>query len=887
MNSSDYPSPPGWLLSTFRWFCHPDFAEDIEGDLLERFALQVDEVGFKKAKRKFAYEVVRLFRPGLMRPFNILPNQYHPAMLRSNLKIGFRNLLKNKGYSSIKIGGFAIGVAAFLLIALFVQDEMKYDQHIEKKGQVYRLLNVTTNPEFQFKKWTSFSPQIGQLLNEDYPEIETAGRIIVRDWFLAGDAQFRSADDRQNHYETGFAYGDPSMLDILEIPMVYGTHEGALAMPNSIVLSKEKADIYFPGQNPVGKTVILNENKERPFTVGGVMEKLTHSHLSFDFLITLVNEEFWEGEQASWCCQNYDAYLRVRPGTDIPALEKKLLAIKENYILKELIDTKNQFAEIVKKHRSFELQPLEDIYLKSAGTFDNHQHSDLKTVRLFSAIALFILLLACINFINLFTAKSANRAKEVGVRKVAGSFKADLIRQFLTESTMYSGISVILGAALASLLLPYFNQLSGKSLAFPIAHWWFVPSLILLALLIGLLAGLYPAFYLSSFKPINVLKGHLSRGSKNSKLRSSMVVFQFTTSIILVVCSLVVYNQMQYILNKKLGYDKERLLMIHSAHSLEDRTHAFQEELLRLPMVETVTNSNYFPVEGTSRDNNQFWIDGQETTSKGTGGQAWWIAENYIPSMGINLIDGRNFNREMAGDSAAAIINQTMAQKLGLNDPVGKKIRNYRSWNIVGVVEDFHFETMKHGIRPLVFFMGQGRGNVIAARIQTEDVSEALVAISKKWNEFLPNQPIRYEFMEDSYANMYFDVQRTRNVFTSCAVLAIMIACLGLFGLSTFLAEQRAKEISVRKILGASTGSLFRLLTINYLWLVLISALAGIPVAWYLMKEWLAGYSYRIEVSWWLFALSGLLVAAIALITVSRQALLLSFSNPAKFLKDE
>lgn len=888
MKTTDQISPPNWLLSFFRWFCHPDYAEDIEGDLLERFAIQADELGVKKAQRKFAVEIVQLFRPGLMKPIKILPNYYHPAMLQSNLKIGFRNLLKNKGYSSIKIGGFAIGVAAFLLIALFVQDELKYDQHYVQKDRIYRLLNVSTNPEFEFNKWTSFSAQIGQLLNEDYPEIETAGRLIVRDWYLAGDNQFRKSDDRQNNFEVGFAYGDPSLLDILEIPMIYGDHESALASPFSMVISKEKADIYFPNENPIGRTVILNENTEQPYTIGGVMENMTSSHLSFDFLLTFVDVEFWNGEQTNWCCQNYDAYLRVKPDIDIPALEKKLMSIKEDYMLAHLIKTENQFAEIMREHRTLELQPIEDIYLKSSGYFDNHQHSDFKMVKLFGAIALFILLLACINFINLFTAKSANRAKEVGVRKVAGSFKGDLVRQFLTESTMYSGISVVLGAALASTALPYFNQLAGKSLVFPIGTWWFIPFLLLVALVIGLFAGIYPAFYLSSFKPINVLKGSLSKGSKNSKLRSSMVVFQFTTSIILVVCALVVYDQMQFILNKEVGYNKERMMMIHGTFTLDnEKTDVFKEELMRLPMVESVTNSNYFPVDGTSRDNNEFFIEGQEKTMKGVGGQAWWVAENYIPTMDINIVEGRNFSQEMAGDSAAVVINKMMAEKLGLKDPIGKQIRNWRTWNIVGVVEDFHFENMKQKIRPIAMFMGRGNAAIIAARIKTEDVSEAVASITKVWDKFMPNQPIRYEFMEDSYANMYEDVQRTGNVFTVCAALAIFIACLGLFGLSTFMAEQRSKEISVRKILGASSASLFQLLTANYIKLVFISLLIGIPISWYMMQAWLENYTYRIDVAWWVFALSGLLVAAIALITVSRQALRLSFSNPAKFLKDE
>ena len=768
-----------------------------------------------------------------------------------------------------------------------MKDELEVDQHYAHKDRVYRLLNVSSNPEFQFKKWTSFSAQIGQLLNEDYPEIEKAGRLIGRDWFLAGDNQFREVGSKQNNYEDGFAYADPELLDIFEIPMIYGSHEQALAQPRSLVISKKKADQYFPGENPVGKTIFLNENVEEPYTIGGVMDDLPASHLAFDFLLTLVDVEFWNGEQLSWCCQNYDAYLRVQPGADIGHLEKKLLAIRDDYIVRFLIETENPFAEVAKKHRTFELQPIGDVYLKSAGTFDNYRHGDIRMVHLFGAIAIFILLLACINFINLSTAKSANRAKEVGVRKVVGSHKGNLIQQFLTEYTLYSSIAVGLGATLALVGLPYFNQLAGKSFSLPHTSWWWLPSLALMAIVIGLLAGSYPSFYLSAFKPIDVLKGELSRGSKSSKLRNGMVVFQFTTSVILVICAIVVYNQMQFILNKKVGFDKEKMLMIYGASTLGDKTDAFKQELASLSQVEAVTNSNYFPVEGTNRDNNQFWIEGREKIDEGVSGQAWYVAENYLPTMKIKLLEGRNFSSKMAGDTAAAIINQTMAKKLGLDNPVGQQIRNFQAWNIIGVVEDFHFETMRHDIRPLVFFRGRGSASVIAARLKTDELAKGVTAVTGVWDQFMPNQPIRYAFMDETYANMYEDVQRTGNVFATCAILAILIACLGLLGLSIFMAEQRSKEISIRKVLGASVSHLVQLLTVNYLKLVFVSLILGIPVAWYIMQAWLANYSYRIDMVWWFFAFSGILVGITALITVSWQALKLSFSNPVDFLKDE
>ncbi len=809
-------------------------------------------------------------------------------MIRHHIKIGYRNLLKYKTYSLIKIGGFSIGIAAFLLITLFVKDELSYDQFYNQQDKIYRVLNVSSNPDFQIEQWPSFSAPIANLLNEDYPEIETAGRLIVRDWFLAGENQFRKSKEKQSNYEEGFAYADPSLLDILEIKMIYGNHKESLSKPFTMVISKKVADKYFPNQNPVGETIILNDNSKEPYTVGGVMDNLpSNTHLDFDFLLTFVGVEFWEGEQTDWCCQNYEPYIRVKQGTNIKELEKKLLNIKEDYLLKELIDNENAFAEVVRNHRTFRLQPIEDIHLQSSLIADNFKHGDFRVVQLFGAIAIFILLLACINFINLFTAKSANRAKEVGVRKVAGSFRGELVQQFLTESILYSGISIALGTTLAYLSLPFFNELAGKAIQIPMGTSWFMPSLVLLALLIGLLAGIYPSFYLSKFQPADVLKGSLSKGTKNSKLRSSMVVFQFTTSIILVVSALVVYHQMQFILNSKVGFDKENMVLLHGARMLGDKTQAFKEELGRLSMIESVTNSSSFPVDGTLRNNNQFWLNGQQKIDQGVSGQVWRVAGNYHSSMKMNLVKGRLFLEETTRDSFAAIINETMAKKLGVENPIGKQIWNGGAWDIVGVVEDFHFENMKREIRPLVFFKTRGNSAIIAARIKAEDFSKTMASITGVWDDFMPNQPMRYSLLDESYATMYEETKRTGNVFTACAILAILIACLGLFGLSTFMAEQRTKEIGVRKILGASSSNLFQLLTFDYLKLVFISLIIGAPVAWYLMKKWLQYFEYRIDIVWWFFVVAGILVAGIALITVSRQALKLTFSNPVDSLRNE
>ncbi|MEM6699552.1 MAG: ABC transporter permease, partial [Bacteroidota bacterium] len=633
-------------------------------------------------------------------------------MLKNNLKIAYRNILKNKTYSFIKITGFAIGIAAFIMILLFVQDELKYDRQYVQQDRIYRLLNVSTNPEFiemqkessSSVKWMSFSAEIKDVLDREYPEIEKSARMISRDWFLAGENQFRRADQTQSNFEENFMYADASLLDILEIPMIYGTQQEALSKPKSLVISKKIADKYFPNQDPVGERIILNENLEEAYTIGGVSENITQSHVQYDFILTLEGVEFWPGEQTDWCCSNYDVLVRLYPNVEVAALEEKLLGVKEDYMIKYNLDTQNPFAEILQKYRTFELQAVGDAYLKSQAVFDNYQHGDIRVVRLFGAIAIFILLLACINFINLFTAKASNRAKEVGVRKVVGSTKSDLVRQFLTESSLYAAISIAIGAVLAFFTLPFFNRLTDKSLELPLIEWWFVPALFLLMLLIGFFAGTYPSFYLSAFKPIHVLKGELSRGSKNTRLRSTMVVFQFVVSIVLIVSAVVVYSQMQFILNRKIGFDKEQVLMVQGASALGEKSDAFKQEVDRLLAIESVTSSSSFPIDGTLRNGNEWWIDGQQNIKQGVGGQNWRVADNYLSTMKMNIVEGRNFYENSSADSTSVIINETMAEKLGLENPIGQQIRNFRPWNIIGVVEDFHYENMKTEIRPLVLF---------------------------------------------------------------------------------------------------------------------------------------------------------------------------------------
>ena len=885
MNEPMIHEPPRWLTWLLRKICSKRVIETIEGDLWELYGIRRKKMSVFKAQCLFFCEVLDMIRPFAIKR-NRSNNSIYTAMFKNYFKVAWRNLFKHKMYSSIKIGGFGIGICACILILLFIQDELSYDTHYEKTSSIYRLINVQTIPGEELN-WTSFPPQTGQVLRENFPEIELAGRLIPQDWFDAGSNQFRRQDRMQNSYEEGFAYADQDLIEILEIPMVFGKRTTALAEPNSILISRSKAEKYFPGEDPTGQLVVLNDNTENPYVIGGVMEDFPeHSHLQFDFLLTLTAREFWPGEQTNWCCWNYSPYIRVKPGTDKAALEEKLLLIRDNFIIQYALDQGEADVDDYQYH-AFMLQPIADIHLRSREIMDVLPHGDIQVVNMFGAIAILILLLSCVNFINLSTAKSANRAKEVGLRKVVGSHRMDLIRQFLTESLVFSALAMVLGVALTYLTLPLFNDLANKTLELNWGVWWFAPLLVFTTLVIGVLAGLYPSFYLSAFQPIQVLKGEKSRGSKSSSLRGVMVVFQFTVSIILIIGALSVHRQMQFIIHSDVGFDKEQVLMIQGTNTLREKANTFKEEITQLAAVKSSSLSNYMPVKGTSRDTNAFYKEGRSKLDPSVGGQMWRADDQYLETLGIGLLQGRMFDMDRASDSSAIIINEEMVKELGLEEPLGARIENFqRVWTVVGVMENFHFDNLRNEIRPLAMVAGNF-GQIIAVKIQAEDMSDVLADITKVWDEFMPNQPIRYAFLDESFNRMYADVERTVKVFTAFAFLAVIVACLGLFGLSAFIMEQRSKEISIRKVLGASFKKILFLLTQNFVVLLLISMIIAIPIGWFLMHEWLAEFKYQVSLGWGVFAIAAVLVALIALLTVSFESIKAAFVNPVRGLRSE
>ena len=811
-------------------------------------------------------------------------------------KIAVRQLRKQGFYSAIKIGGFALGIATCLLIALYIRSEVSYDRDWVNGDRLYRVVEVFKLDDGTLGRGPATSAPYAKAMMKAFPEVEAAGRIMPYPLFGgAGSNQVRPEGKMQDTYEEGFTYADQAVLDIFHIPMVYGDRAHALTEPNSIVISKRKADKYFPGQDPVGKLMYLNDDKQHPYKISGVMQNMpAHSHLTYDFLLTLAGHELWPHEQETWSAQNYDVYVVLKPGVDAVTLQGKLALLLKTYQLPEMVKQGQKDAASLVARASYELQPVKDIHLKSAGIQDSLSHGDIRFVRMFGIVGVFILLLACINFVNLSTARSANRAKEVGLRKVVGSQRGALIRQFLLESLVMSAFSFVLAMALAWVLLPLFDALTDTRLSIPWMSWWLAPVMVLAATVVGVVAGLYPAVYLSRFRPVDVLKGQVSRGSRASGLRSTLVVFQFATSVILIVATLVVYRQVRFIMDRKMGFDKDQVMLIQGTGTIGNGSNprvqfqAFKNELLRVPGVKYVSVSDFLPVSGGKRNMNTFWKNGREKLDPGIGAQSWWVDPDYLKTMGMRLVKGRMFSYDIASDSAGVVINQKMAEKLGFADPIGQQI----DWGgdfkmpIIGVVADFNYESVKDPIVPLVLHRGDW-SSVVAVKAGTKDMTGLIQGVAGVWKKFSPQQDLRYIFLDESFARMYADVQRTGNIFTSLATLAVIIACLGLFALAAFMAEQRKKEIGIRKVLGATVRELMGMLSKDFLRLVSISIFIATPVAYWGMHRWLEDYPVRIGLGWGVFAAAGVLVVGIALVTVAVQAVRAAVASPVGSLRSE
>lgn len=810
-------------------------------------------------------------------------------MFRNYLKVAWRNLLKNKIFSFINVIGLAIGLSCFLLIVLYVTDELSFDRYNANADRIYRI-----NSDIRFGGADLHMPvtsdMMGQLLRKDYPEVDDYTRIYT----FNGDQLVKKGNEFIN--EQRVANVDSTFFRVFTLPAIEGDTRTALNEPNTVVITSSTAKKYFGTIHAVGRSIeTKSDNQIIPYKVTAVIRDIPeNSHFHFDFLFSMKNVDYKWGQLTS---HNFYTYLLLKEGTDYKAFEKSFSQYILNYVLpaaKQYMNI-NSIEEFEKAGNkiAYSLIPLTKIHLYSDRSFELSPPGNIQYVYIFSAVALFILLIACINFMNLTTARSANRAREVGIRKVLGTEKRDLISQFLIESTLMVVLSLFIGLVIVYAVLPLFNDVADKQMSLAdLVTPYILPLLIALPFAVGLVAGSYPAFFLSSFKPIEVLKGKLKLGSKSGGLRSVLVVFQFATSIILIIGTIVVYKQLNYIQTKNLGYNKDEVLIINNTYSLHNNVDAFKNEILQLPGVVSGTMSGFLPVSDSYRNDNSYSKDAVATAQNGFDMQNWRIDYDYIPTLGMQIIKGRNFSKEYGSDSTAVIINETTAKILGYDDPIGKKIYEMRGdgeqnvYTVIGVVKNFNFETLHQQVGPLAFMLGKNAG-LMSFKINTTDVKGLVAKVESKWKSLAPELPFSYRFLDESFNQMYRAEARVGKIALTFSVLAIFIACLGLFGLATFIAEQRTKEIGIRKVLGASVQSIVQMLSKDFVKLVIISFVFAAPIAWYFMNKWLQDFAFRIDISWWIFMAAGFAALFIALITVSFQAIRAAISNPVKSLRSE
>ena len=817
-------------------------------------------------------------------------------MFRNYFKVAFRNLLKRKGFSLINILGLATGMAVCLLIILFIQSELSFDKHHEKAKDIYRVVLERSYPG----RSTSYSiiPQsIGAAIKAEYPEVLESTRLFN----IGGNGSFFLRIGEKTFEEKRVLAADSNFFRVFSAKMLHGDAGIALEKPNSAVLNESTAKRFFGSTNVVGKQFETDgDDTTQTFVVTGVVADWPdNSHFLFDMLISTNTFQFTRTPNYVGFAAH--TYLLLNPNSSHEALEAKFPGVIKKYVSPEINRSFNQSWEDFQKAGNgykYYLQPLTKIHLISDLEAELRPNGSMTAVYIFALVAVFILFLACVNFINLSTARSVERAREVGIRKTFGSEKKALIGQFLIESVLISLISMILAFILIVLLIPAFNTISGKTLT---ASYFLQPTWILLlaafVLITGFVAGLYPAFVLSSFNPIMVLKGKFKSNKYGLALRNGLVIFQFAISVILIIATIVVNTQMKYMLGNKLGFKKEQVIVVERTDLLEDQLPAFKNELLGIAGIESASGTSTMP-----GNQNFFGITWQEVGSKSPmTGRGMIVDEDYGKTLGLELKEGRFFSKEFSTDTLSLVLNEKAVKELGLKTAIGSRLTSTTgflngpddaiyTYNVIGVVKDFHYHSLHEPISPLVIVNSKkfgGRSGLVALRITGDNFKTSLAGIEAVWKKFVKEKPFNYYFLDKSLAAQYKAEQTTQKIFTIFSGLAIFIACIGLLGLAAYATQQRTKEISIRKVLGASEGSIITMLSKDFIKLVLVSSAIAFPVAWWAMNRWLQDFAYRVDVGWWIFIVAGIAALLITLLTVSAQALKAAFTNPVKNLRSE
>ena len=808
-------------------------------------------------------------------------------MIKNYFKIAWRNLLRYKGFSLINIFGLAIGITCCVLVSLFIMDETSYDKYNKDAGRIYRVVKDFVNDDGSKLPDATTPPAIGAAIQKEVSEIEHVARLMPG-W----GSKFYVRNGEKRFIEENVYRADSSVFDVFTFQFIEGNPKTALKDLNDIVLTESAAKKYFGNENPIGKS--LEIDTWDPRVVTAVIKDLPdNSHFKFDILASLHFRQD-NGQlidiNSIWGWYNYYTYMKLKPGASIAAVDKKIRAVFK----KNQPENKNIFYS----------QPVTSIHLTSNLKWELRPNSDRSYIYIFGTIALFILLIACINYINLTTARSSLRAKEIGIRKVSGAVKTSLIRQFLTESILVALLASFVSLIMAQLLLPSINTITAKHLSLtPHGNYSILAAVITFAVVIGFIAGFYPALYLSSFEPIKVLKGEKFSGLRKFSLRKILVVTQFTISIVLIIGTIVVIQQTNFIQNAKLGLDKGQVLMINDVGYLErsERTK-IKNDLLQIPEVKKVAATD--GIVGGQNWTNGLRIKG---TQNGQLVNFLTIDEDYLDALNIKIKEGRGFSSQFLSDTlnyrapgiterqaGSIILNETAVKDLKVPSPViGQQIawdtNNDTTWylKVVGVVKDFHFTSMKNEIKPFAFVSQPPRQWYFTVKLGGNNMNGTIAKIKNTWDRNITSRPFQYFFLDETYASLYQSEMNFKKIFFYITFIAIFIACLGLFGLSSFITEQRTKEIGIRKVLGASVSGIVGMLSKDFVKLIAIAALIAFPLAWWAMNKWLQDFVYRISIGWWIFFAATFIAVLIAFITISSQAIKAAIANPVKSLRTE
>ena len=811
-------------------------------------------------------------------------------MFRNYLTVAIRHLNRQKGYSFINVMSLSLGIACALLILLYIRDELSYDRFHDKADRIYRVISEERDGDQVVRTAEVMLPTV-KFMREDFPEVEEMVRFVP-----PGNAWMIKYGDK-GFYERNFYLADSSVFNVFDVPLVTGDPRTALAGIDQVVLSESVAQKYFGDENPIGK--ILDAEGSFHFEVTGVMRDLpANTHLGFDILAAFrIQEHYGDKSVDVWDWRKSYSYVLLREGSDPDELEAKLPAFVEKYV-GDLYDGEDSSL-------TFRLQPVTEIHLHSHLERELAPNSDIRYVYLFGAIAVFIILIACINFMNLATARSAGRAGEIGLRKTFGAARGQVVRQFIIESMVMTGLAVCLALLLAVSSLPWFSLLTGKSISLDADTAWFaLGAVVVIGAVVGFLSGSYPALYLSGLAPIQALSGTRSRGTGNVTIRRILVVGQFVISIALIICTGVVYSQLDFIRARNMGLNTDQVVAVPQTFApVIEKSRVYKARVKEISSVVNVAMSFILPGHKNAVVPIKVRNPGQDESSKIDMNQAW-TDDEFIETFGIELVAGRFYDSAFPGDwtrTGAIVINEAAVARLGFesaSEALGVEIDGIEELiqdseeqselrpSIVGVVRDFHYANLHEPIEPLILFPNYPGGYAMI-KIDSERMAEGLTAIEDAWNEVNPDFAFEYFFVEDTFARLHEAEQRFARVFVSFAVLAGVIACLGLVGLSSFTAERRTKEIGVRKVLGASIPNLFGMLSSEFVWLVIVANVLAWPVAYLAMNNWLNGFAYRVNLGWTTFILAGALAMAIALLTVGFQAVRAATANPVESLRTE